>query len=583
MKHTRDADAAPLGRTHAGAPAGNGGSTNAESALARLVSGEDNLVLHTVLRFLNNRDLYAGPLRASRRLSHVAARALDPAANGGLAMLWAARHGRTGLVRSLLQLSPEPQQSDRVNVAQRGPQALLQATRRGHVDIVRLLAEDPRVDVAKYGMGAMAWAVLQNRTGIVRVLLDSERIDPTVRLSLPGAPDTNILLWAIEHGRVGAVRMILEDGRVDPAAGGSRAIAMLLPLRDARGRLRGARGGSDSSWAIIGLLIDDGRADPSVDGNALLIHAASAGATGIVRKLMRHARLDRRAGVRTAAWKASLGGHVDILRVMAHHLPGVKSMAEQFLGQAGISPATRAALGDIVAGRNLPPSRVAPNRHSETTTTTTTGAEKRRRTVGSGAYHGAQRHPLARLADGDDDYMLYSVLRFLDVEDLYEGPLRASRRLEDVVARAMNPAKDDGILLLLSVHRKQVDSVAWLLRDGRVDPGGSHGASLSEAVIVGSVDIVKMLLNDRRVASDPVALRRARVRAYQMVHQYLDTSGRYARRRYDVTRDRERLAYERIASILSESWISDVIGSVDDYNPPPTIARGNAAANETDG
>lgn len=297
-------------------------------AFAGLAHGEDHLVLHSILRFLDNGRLYAGPLRASRRMSQIAARALDPTADRGAAMLWAASNGRVDLVHQLLQ-------DKHVDVTLRGPQALLQATRRGHANVVHALLADPRVDASRYGLGAMIQTITRGSVSVMRALLNCERIDPTAHFSLPGAPDCDILLWAIRNGRTGMVRIILEDGRVDPARGGSeRRVIDLLTTAD-------PWLSNTSRQAIIALLLDDARIDPSANNCALLVYAASRGMTDIVQRLLCDRRFDGHTGIRAAAWKAASNGDIGTLRAMAHRLPQVsRDMAGDLSKQAGIPRAT---------------------------------------------------------------------------------------------------------------------------------------------------------------------------------------------------------------------------------------------------
>ena len=91
------------------------------------------------------------------------------------------------------------------------------ASMEGHIEVVRLLLQDPRVDPSVSNNEAILNAVSNGHTEIVRLLLQDPRVDPT--------DDNN---WAIrdasELGHTEVVRLLLQDPRVDPSENNNYAI-----------------------------------------------------------------------------------------------------------------------------------------------------------------------------------------------------------------------------------------------------------------------------------------------------------------------------------------------------------------------
>lgn len=238
--------------------------TPRQSPLSDLAAGDDNLVLHTISQYLDNWELYTGPLRASRRQCQVAKGSLDPSADDNIAIFRAIELNDAGCLASLLR-------DARVNIAACGSEALSAAVAHNRTDAVRILLQDGRSDPTASDGKILCEAIRYGYADIVHLLLQDGRIDPSAR-------DNEALFAAVFHNHNCALQLLLVDGRADPTARGgiliSRAIMMdriesvRLLLQD--GRLDPAANGSHSfPFAIarkniraVRLLLQDGRARP---------------------------------------------------------------------------------------------------------------------------------------------------------------------------------------------------------------------------------------------------------------------------------------------------------------------------------
>ena len=121
----------------------------------------------------------------------------------------AAKAGATLLVESLL---PTLTARD-INWIGKGTHpALTWAAKRGHVDVVRLLVNNPKTEVNaadRYGETALIYAAWRGRLGVVRVLLEHPKVD--LNNTKFGWEDT-ALMRAAENGHFEVVRLLVEKG-----------------------------------------------------------------------------------------------------------------------------------------------------------------------------------------------------------------------------------------------------------------------------------------------------------------------------------------------------------------------------------
>ncbi|KAJ3071177.1 hypothetical protein HDU98_005694 [Podochytrium sp. JEL0797] len=154
---------------------------------------------------------------------------IDPSLNESAALLFAVSHGHVNAVMHLLadprikgkendvflgaiqlshfELVHRLLESDRVDPSAENNVAIQMVAMSGDVDLCRMLLADPRVDPSDDGNTALREAVLYNRLPIVELLLQHPRVRPGARN----------LADAVDCGYVEGVRLLLKDGRVDPS------------------------------------------------------------------------------------------------------------------------------------------------------------------------------------------------------------------------------------------------------------------------------------------------------------------------------------------------------------------------------
>jgi ankyrin repeat protein len=88
--------------------------------------------------------------------------------------------------------------------------ALISASRAGHLDIVQLLLTGVRDDPSAEGSFAIAVASRNGHLEIVRRLLQELRVDPTLHSYRP-------IRYATEENQIEFVKLLLQDRRVDPS------------------------------------------------------------------------------------------------------------------------------------------------------------------------------------------------------------------------------------------------------------------------------------------------------------------------------------------------------------------------------
>lgn len=168
--------------------------------LAPLVAGEDSLLLHTVLSFLDNGSLSACS-RVSKRFFMVAIECMDPNVDDNRAIQWACELSHLESVPWLLD--------DGIADSQ----ALNLASYLGHTEAMRMLLKDGRADPSADDSSALQIAICNGHASIVQLLLEDGRADPS-------ANDNYAIRIASEKGHTEIVRMLLlnDDGRAGPPA-----------------------------------------------------------------------------------------------------------------------------------------------------------------------------------------------------------------------------------------------------------------------------------------------------------------------------------------------------------------------------
>ena len=118
------------------------------------------------------------------------------------------KYNNLRLVKWLLtQVNPSADNND----------AIREASREGHKEIVEILLRDPRVDPSANNNWAIRLASENGHKEVVELLLMDKRVDPSDW-------DNYAIYWASEKGLKEIVEILLRDFRVDPSVNDNEAI-----------------------------------------------------------------------------------------------------------------------------------------------------------------------------------------------------------------------------------------------------------------------------------------------------------------------------------------------------------------------
>jgi hypothetical protein len=101
-------------------------------------------------------------------------------------------------------------QDPRVDPSMGDNQAILEASRKGHLAVVDRLLQDPRVNPSACGNYAIREASGKGHLAVVDRLLQDPRVDPSACVNYA-------IRKASENGHLGVVDRLLQDPRVDPS------------------------------------------------------------------------------------------------------------------------------------------------------------------------------------------------------------------------------------------------------------------------------------------------------------------------------------------------------------------------------
>ncbi len=130
----------------------------------------------------------------------------------------------------------------------------------GHIEVVRLLLQDPRVNPAAGNNSAISGASKNGHVEVVKFLLQDPRVDPR-------ANDNCAILAASGKGYAKVVQLLLHDGRADP----DWAVVCASQY-----------GHSE----VVKLLLQDNRVNPAVCDNYALKLASKNSHADVVRVLL---------------------------------------------------------------------------------------------------------------------------------------------------------------------------------------------------------------------------------------------------------------------------------------------------------
>jgi ankyrin repeat protein len=147
---------------------------------------------------------------------------------------------RSLIVQKFLKLvNIDPAIDKRLNG--RGKSAIRLASKNGHVEVVKLLLNDPRVDPSAENNYAIRLASENGHVEAVKLLLNDPRVDPS-------AENNDAIRWASKNGHAEVVKLLLNDPRIDPSDDNNDAI-----------RCASWNGHSE----VVKLLLNDSRVDQS--------------------------------------------------------------------------------------------------------------------------------------------------------------------------------------------------------------------------------------------------------------------------------------------------------------------------------
>lgn len=206
-------------------------------------------------------------------------------------LIEACKRGHLDIVREILKDKRVSRETD--NSA-----CLYWACHNGHAEIVSALLWDDEADASADESGAMCAAAQFGHADIVRMLLQHDVADPGCRFNFP-------IIIACKNGHTDVVRMLLNNPRVDPQV--SHGICLYWACK--RGHIN-----------VVRLLMEDTRVlsvqrthheDPDWDIKAFE-SACKHNRVGIVELFLEHTDILTRRGLRFACDR----GHVDVVRTI---------------------------------------------------------------------------------------------------------------------------------------------------------------------------------------------------------------------------------------------------------------------------
>lgn len=152
----------------------------------------------------------------------------------------------------------------------RNNSAIIEAARNGHIEIVKLLISDSRVDPSTLGNQAFIFACSNGNLEIYNLLIQDLRVNPSETLNLP-------LQCASENGHIHIVKKLLHDTRVNPALPSNKSIVSAA---------------MNGHIEIYTLLMTYPGVDPSAFNNYAIRKATQNGHTEMVRILLDEPKVD---------------------------------------------------------------------------------------------------------------------------------------------------------------------------------------------------------------------------------------------------------------------------------------------------
>lgn len=405
----------------------------------------------------------------------------------------------------------------RVDPAIYGAEPLREASRYGHVAVVKLLLADKRVldnlpfssapsiairrkhfDIADLLLSATSFGASEGRSATLRTaarfgcseLLGRIVADPRAD---PSAMNNEALRDAAANGHAEVVARLLADARVDPTAHASAALRLA------------ARNGHAP---VIAHLVADRRADAAANGNAALLDAAQKGHTEVVRLLLADERVNpnvaRGAALRSATRHES-PALLDVLLADARLTPtavnaalcdasraGNAATVAKLLAHPKTDPAARGSLALLLASQYC---------HAAVVDSLLTDGRADPMAQGGAIIYNAGLAPLP------DHPRAFKYLDYSQVEPWAKDYRRVTIASEETRVAVMSrllqdprvdPAVADSRALRTASLVPHLALVQRLLADGRVQPARHKDAVLAAVLQEGNMLMFEQLLSDPR-------------------------------------------------------------------------------------
>jgi ankyrin repeat protein len=124
-----------------------------------------------IISFVNEREYYSSVLLTCKEFNFIGYKCLYLNFNVHDVIVWASEHNKLSLLDKLLKIS---------NINSFGYPAIGSASRKGHVEIVKRLLQDPRVDPTVDGQYAIKFASINGHYKVVKLLLKDHRVGKVI-------------------------------------------------------------------------------------------------------------------------------------------------------------------------------------------------------------------------------------------------------------------------------------------------------------------------------------------------------------------------------------------------------------------
>jgi WD40 repeat protein len=307
---------------------------------------------------------------------------------------------------------------------------------------------------------------------------------------------SSAITWAAENGHAALVELLLQDDRVDPTAKDNIAFR---------------RAAASGHVSVVELLLQDDRVDPTAKDNIAFQFAASNGHLQVVERLLRDPRVDPTVQNNYPFRRAAASGHVSVVELLLQDprvdpssldndafryaaVGGQITVIKRLLRDPRVDPSANdnfairfaAQHGHLaVVERLLQDDRVDPTVNDNAA-------------IRYAAYNGYISVVDQLLRDSRVDPSANDNYAILAAANGHHAVVE--RLLQD---DRVDPSAKDNKAIQIAAYNGYISVVDQLLRDSRVDPSARNNYAIRMAAANGHLAVVERLLQDDRV--DPSA------------------------------------------------------------------------------